>query len=110
LFAGGTGAYTKEYIAFKLPKRSRMLISSGGDEPVLDTGGGANSVFANAFVAELEANQGILPTPELFSRIGKRVETAAAQNKFVQKPEFKSIKGAGHEVGDFFFVPKDLKL
>jgi hypothetical protein len=110
LFAGGGSGYTKEYIAYKLPKRSRLLISSGGDQPVLDTGGGANSVFANAFVTELEMNQGILPTPELFSRIGKRVETAAAQNKFVQKPEFKSIKGAGHEVGDFFFVPKDLKL
>jgi hypothetical protein len=110
LFAGGTSGYSKEYIAYKLPKRSRLLISSGGDQPVLDTGGGANSVFANAFVTELEMNQGILPTPELFTRIGKRVETAAAQNKFVQKPEFKSIKGAGHEVGDFFFVPKDLKL
>jgi uncharacterized protein len=110
LFAAGTGGYTKEYIAYKLPKRSRLLISSGGDQPVLDTGGGANSVFANAFVTELEMNQGILPTPELFGRISKRVETGAAQNKFVQKPEFKSIKGAGHEVGDFFFVPKDLKL
>jgi hypothetical protein len=50
-----------------------------------------------------------LPAPELFTRIAKRVESGAAQNKFVQKPEFKSIKGAGHEVGDFFFVPKDLK-
>jgi uncharacterized protein len=109
LFAGG-GGYTKEYIAYKLPKRARLLISSGGDQPVLDTGGGGNSVFAHAFIAELEANQGILPTPELFSRISKRVETGAVQNKFVQKPEFKSIKGAGHEVGDFFFVPKDLKL
>ena len=109
LFAGG-GGYTKEYIAYKLPKRSRLLISSGGDQPVLDAGGGANSVFAHAFITELEANQGILPTPELFSRISKRVETGAVQNKFAQKPEFKSIKGAGHEVGDFFFVPKDLKL
>jgi uncharacterized protein len=110
LFAGGSGGYTKDYIAYKLPKRARLLISSGGDQPVLDTGGGGNSVFAHAFITELEANQGILPTPELFSRISKRVETGAVQNKFVQKPEFKSIKGAGHEVGDFFFVPKDLKL
>jgi hypothetical protein len=109
LFAGGSGGYTKEYIAYKLPKRARLLISSGGDQPVLDTGGGGNSVFAHAFIAELEANQGILPTPELFSRISKRVESGAAQNEFVQKPELKSIKGAGHEVGDFFFVPKDLK-
>ncbi|HMK85276.1 MAG TPA: caspase family protein [Steroidobacteraceae bacterium] len=109
LFAGSSGGYSKDYIAYKLPKRSRLLISSGGDEPVLDTGGGENSVFANAFITELELNQGILPAPELYSRISKRVETGAQQNKFVQKPEFKSIKGAGHEVGDFFFVPKDLK-
>jgi hypothetical protein len=108
LFAGGSGGYSKEYIAYKLPKRSRLLISSGGDQPVLDGGGGGNSVFAHAFITELEANQGILPTPELFSRVSKRVETGAAQNKFVQKPEFKSIKGAGHEVGDFFFVPRSL--
>jgi hypothetical protein len=110
LFAGGAGGYSKDYIAYKLPKRSRLLISSGGDQPVLDAGGGANSVFAQAFIGELEANQGILAAPELFTRINKRVESGAAQNKFVQKPEFKSIKGAGHEVGDFFFVPRDLKL
>lgn len=110
LFAGSSGGYSQDYIAYKLPKRARLLISSGGDEPVLDTGGGGNSVFAQAFISELEANQGILPAPELFTRISKRVEVGAAQNKFVQKPEFKSIKGAGHEVGDFFFVPKDIKL
>jgi len=89
--------------------KARLLIASGGDQPVLDTGGGANSVFALAFVNELESNQGILAAPELFSRIAKRVEADAAQNKFVEKPQFKSIKGAGHEVGDFFFVPKALK-
>jgi hypothetical protein len=110
LFVGNGGGYTKDYIAYKLPKRSRLLISSGGDQPVLDTGGGANSVFAQAFIGELETNQGILAAPELFTRISKRVEAAATQNKFIEKPEFKSIKGAGHEVGDFFFVPKNLKL
>jgi len=90
-----------------LPKRSRLLLSSGGNQPVLDIGGGNNSVFARAFLEELEANQdSILAAPELFARIRKRVVSAAAKNKFVQTPEFKSIKGAGHEVGDFFFVPK----
>ena len=106
LFLNDKVSYSKEYIKFKLPKRSRLLLSSGGDQPVLDEGGGGNSVFARAFLDELEANQGILSSPELFSRIRKRVEVAAAKNKFVQTPEFKSIKGAGHEVGDFFFVPR----
>jgi uncharacterized caspase-like protein len=110
LFAAGATGYTSDYIAYKLPKRARLLISSGGDQPVLDSGGGPNSVFANAFISALESNQQILPTPELFARITKRVAASAAENKVVQKPEFKSIKGAGHEVGDFFFVPKDLKL
>lgn len=109
LFLNDKVAYSRDYIKYKLPKRSRLLLSSGGDRPVLDEGSGGNSVFAGAFLDALESNTGIMSTPELFTRISKRVETAAAKNKFVQKPEFKSIKGAGHEVGDFFFVPRSQK-
>lgn len=106
LFLNDKVSYSQEYIKFKLPKRARLLLSSGGDKPVLDAGSGGNSVFARAFLDELESNEGILSSPELFSRIRKRVEVAAQNNEFVQRPEFKSIKGAGHEVGDFFFVPR----
>ena len=106
LFVDNKVGYTMDYLKFKLPKRSRLLLSSGGNDPVLDIGGGANSVFARAFLEELETNKGVLAAPELFARIRKRVATLAANNKFVQVPEFKSIKGAGHEVGDFFLVPK----
>lgn len=106
LFMNDKVSYSKDYVAYKLPKRARLLLTSGGDAPVLDQGGGNNSVFARAFLDELENNTGILSSPELYSRVAKRVEVAAETNKFVQKPEFKSIKGAGHEVGDFFFVPR----
>ena len=109
LFMSDKVSYSKDYVTYKLPKRARLLLTSGGDAPVLDEGSGGNSVFARAFLDELETNTGILSSPELFSRISKRVQVAAAKNKFVQKPEFKSIKGAGHEVGDFFFVPKSTK-
>lgn len=109
MFFDSKVGYTEDYLTYKLAKRSRMLLSSGGDQPVLDTGGGVNSVFARAFLDELETNQQILSTPELFSRLQKRVQIAAAQNKFVQTPQFKSIKGAGHELGDFFFVPTSMK-
>jgi uncharacterized protein len=106
LFANDKVGYSSDYIKFKLPKRSRLLLSSGGDRPVLDSGGGGNSVFARAFLEELEANNYVLPVPQLFARIRKRVEAIAAHNTFVQAPEFQSIKNAGHELGDFFFVPK----
>jgi hypothetical protein len=109
LFLNDNGTYSLDYIKYKLPKRARLLLSSGGDEPVMDEGGNGNSVFARAFLDELEANNSILPSPELFIRVRKRVAAAAARNKYVQIPEFKSIKGAGHEVGDFFFVPHNEK-
>jgi hypothetical protein len=105
LFGSGKG-YSIEAIKTKLPRRARLLLSSGGDRPVLDTGGGGNSVFARAFLDVLEANTGVLSSPELFARISSRVETAATRSGYTQKPEFKSIQSANHGMGDFFFVPK----
>lgn len=95
----------REFLRFKLGKRSRLLLSSGGDQPVLDEGGGNHSVFARAFLDELEQNDRLLPSPELFLRVRERVSRRAAELRFEQNPEFKTIKAAGHEVGDFFFVP-----
>ncbi len=97
-----------EFLAFKLGKRSRLLLASGGDRPVLDNGGGGHSVFARAFLDELENNAALMAAPDLYLRVKARVETAAAKMHFEQKPDLKTIKAAGHEVGDFFFVPKVL--
>lgn len=94
------------YLKYKLPKRARLLLASGGDNPVLDVGGNGNSVFARAFLDVLDSNTDLLSTPALFARLQERVKTGAARNNFQQVPELKSIKSAGHEVGDFFFVPK----
>jgi uncharacterized protein len=73
---------------------------------VLDSGGSGDSVFARAFLDVLESNHDILASPELFARIRKEIDAEAAKDRITQQPQFKSIKGAGHEVGDFFFVPK----
>lgn len=99
-----------DFLQFKLTKKSRLLLTSGGDQPVLDGGGsGNNSVFASAFLDELESNDDLLSSPGLFMRIRDRVESAAAAQNFSQRPEFKTIKSAGHEVGDFFFLPNVLR-
>ena len=96
---------TLEYVRYKLPKRSRLLLASGGDQPVLDEAGSGNSVFATAFLDVLEANNGVLSGPALFARLRERVKVIASRSNFQQEPQLKTIKGAGHEVGDFFFVP-----
>jgi hypothetical protein len=95
-----------DYLKFKLPKRGRLLLASGGNSPVLDIGGKGHSVFSRAFLDVLEANDELLSTPALFARLQDRVRNAAVANDFQQVPELKSIRSAGHEVGDFFFVPK----
>jgi TPR repeat protein len=95
-----------DYVKYKLPKRSRLLMASGGDQPVLDSGGQGDSLFARAFLDALAANSGILSTPSLFAQVQERVKAAAARNHFDQTPQFKAIKSAGHELGDFFFIPR----
>jgi uncharacterized protein len=102
---GASGTVTAEYLKYKLPKRARLLLASGGDDPVLDVGGNGNSVFARAFIDVLRTNTGVLSTPALAAQLRDRVRRAAAQSSFHQVPDLKAIKSAGHELGDFFFVP-----
>ncbi len=98
-----------DFFKIKLQKRARLLLSSGGDSPVLDGGGEGHSVFAKAFFDELENNGDLLTAPELYVRVKDRVTLAAQDMDFEQQPDFKTIKAAGHEVGDFFFVPTELR-
>jgi len=106
LMMGENGKYTKDYIKYKASKRSRLLLTSGGDQPILDGVGGNNSVFTKAFVDVLQNNNDIMTGPQLFMAVRERVVAAARAVDFEQNPEYKTIKGAGHEVGDFFFVPQ----
>ncbi|MGI9302352.1 MAG: caspase family protein, partial [Gammaproteobacteria bacterium] len=80
-------------------KRSRTVLSSGGLEPVLDSGGGNHSVFANALLGVLDENDGVLEGSRLFTELRQRVVLGADQT-----PEYADIRKAGHEGGDFIFV------
>jgi hypothetical protein len=84
-------------------RRSRMVMTSGGLEPVLD-GTGPHSVFAVLFIELLRANVGVLPGYEMFQLLRARVTASAAQQEVRQVPEYAPIKFAGHESGDFVFV------
>lgn len=105
LFVGDLAQYSVEALKVIAPLKSRLLLSSGGDRPVLDNGGEGHSVFARAFLNELEENDRVLTGPELFLKLRNRVRSAAARQDFKQEPQFQVIKVAGHEAGDFFFVP-----
>lgn len=108
LMFGQNPAANEEYLRYKLPRRSRLLLSSGGDKPVIDSVGDEHSVFAGELIKVLSGNDRILTVPELFAILQKAVSERAAASNFPQKPVLKSIKGAGHEIGDFFFVPRKM--
>ncbi len=84
--------------------RSRMALTAGGIQPVLDSGGGKHSVFAQAFIEALKQNTGILAGQDLFQIVQAQVAAAARRADASQVPEYAPIKFAGHEAGDFFFV------
>lgn len=104
--SGDPGVYRSAgFVEFMFPKKSRLLVSSGGDSPVLDDSGNGNSVFANAFLDVLESNNELMTTHTLFIEVRNKVYDAAAAQGFDQNPEIKALTRAGHESGDFFFVP-----
>lgn len=106
VFAGAKANYSGAYLDYVLPKKSRLLLTSGGDQPVLDNFGRGHSVFARALLDKLANNSKIISGSELFLTIKDSVQVAANAVGVEQTPEFKAIKGAGHEAGSFFFVPK----
>lgn len=85
-------------------KRARMVLTSGGIEPVLDNTGGQHSVFAQIFIEILKANDGVMLGRDVFQRLQLRVNAMAERWAVPQVPEYAPIKYAGHEGGDFFFL------
>jgi peptidoglycan hydrolase-like protein with peptidoglycan-binding domain len=97
------GAYPSlrgvDYVERIVKKKARTVLTSGGQEPVLDSGGGGHSVFARAFLTALEENDSVMDGQDLFRRLRDSVVANAPQT-----PEYSDIRGAGHDGGDFLFV------
>ncbi len=89
-----TGGDRQAYFARLLQKRSRTVLTAGGVEPVLDSGGGGHSVFAKAFLTALRDNQGIIEAQQLFLNLRRSVVLNAEQT-----PEYGDVRYAGHEGG-----------
>jgi hypothetical protein len=91
------------FIKRMLEKTSRTLMSSGGNEPVLDSGGSGHSVFAEAFIKGLREIEGMVFTADelFYGTIRERVIGKAEQT-----PQYNNIRNSGHEGGDFVFMKK----
>jgi hypothetical protein len=80
---------------------SRKAITSGGTEPVADSGSGGHSVFAYYLLKALRENtQPYVTSFELFKGLVR-----AVTNNSDQKPNYGTVRGVGDEgAGDFTFI------
>jgi hypothetical protein len=88
-----------DYIKRMVQKKARTVMTSGGLEPVADSGDGGHSVFAAAFIAALQQNNGIMDAQSFFTKVREPVVLAEPQT-----PAYSNLRFAGHEGGDFVFV------
>jgi hypothetical protein len=84
-------------------KPSRILIASGGNEPVSDSGGKTHSVFAEVFIQALKNTDRDVFTAEEMHTLYIR-EPVAGRTE--QTPEYKVIRNSGHDGGDFVFMKR----
>jgi len=94
-------AERERYLKTMVESQSRILMASGGNEPVLDGGGGKHSVFTKALLNGLDKmDNRIFTAAELFRT---HIEQQVSGNS-KQTPELKSLRDSGHEKGYFVFV------
>jgi hypothetical protein len=82
--------------------KSRTILSSGGNEPVADSGNGGHSVFANAILSGLAKMPGKAFTAASLFEAWILVPVAGAS---AQIPQYNVIRNSGHDAGDFVFLP-----
>ncbi|GFO55403.1 hypothetical protein GMSM_24100 [Geomonas sp. Red276] len=94
------GGNREGYLKRLMSHRSRILIASGGNEPVSDSGATGHSIFADIFLKALRNPfERRFTAEELMTRHLK--EAVAGQS--AQTPEYKVIRDSGHDSGDFVF-------
>ncbi|MBF0189573.1 MAG: DUF4347 domain-containing protein [Magnetococcales bacterium] len=80
-------------------KRSVMMMSSGGEEPVMDGGGDGHSVFAARLIDQLKGMGSGQTGFDLFLKVRRSVVERSPQT-----PQYGAMLSAGHEPGgDYYF-------
>ena len=91
----------EKYIKRLKNKKTRLVITSGGNEPVVDSVGGKHSLFALKFIDTLKNNNTVINSQILFESVRRYVVANADQT-----PERAMVHKTGHDGGDFLFFPK----
>lgn len=93
---------TPKYYQQMARKKARVVLTSGGLEPVADNNGSGHSPFTDALLKSLAENTGVLDGNALFNIIRRPVMVSSDQT-----PQYSDVRKAGHDGGDFLFVRRN---
>ena len=93
------------YVKTMAAGRSRTALTSGGVQPVPDSGSGNHSYFARAFLNVLQDNNRLMEATRLYREVSTSLALNSINSPIPQNPQYAPIRYAGHESGDFFFMP-----
>ena len=77
-----------------LRKRSVLVLTSGGEEPVSDEGKDGHSIFAWHLMRVLRDTKGLTPGADVFSTVRSTVS-----REYPQTPQYGAAVTAGHVAG-----------
>ena len=86
--------------------KTRMVITSGNLEPVLDGGGGDHSVFARGLIEILLSSEESITATNIYSKLSELVVRDAQQLGVQQVPTMAALNQAGHLGPDYVFYQK----
>jgi len=94
------GEIDERFYAQKAAHRSRIVLTSGGNEPVMDTGQSGHSVFGYFFLKTLsEYDKPYLIPTQIFTEVGPLVGNNAPQT-----PQWGSLREAMDEGGEMVLL------
>jgi len=94
-----------EKAAERAARKSRLVLSSGGDAPVLDSADGQHSLFTNALLGVFgDTDSKVADVQSIFPKIRERVVDSARRAGREQNPQLSVIAEVNDEGGSFFFV------
>ena len=96
----------KKPLSVYLNTKSRMVITSGGLNPVLDSGGGGHSIFARFLINYLSTADKHFTATDLYTSINKKVTKLSSSLGVTQVPVLASLPRSGHVGPDFVFIKK----
>ena len=90
----------KQIISRYQLKTTRLVMTSGGNEPVEDSDVKNHSAFAYKIIDVLKNNNNVMQSVELFQNVSTYVIDNAGNT-----PNYSTIHNTGHDGGQFLFFP-----